>query len=92
VLQELLGGGEVGVDDNFFDLGANSLMMVQASVQLRSVLGRPVPLIRMFQHPTPRALAAALGSAEQTQTEAVKQSQDRAQTRRDAMQRMRTRR
>jgi acyl carrier protein len=91
VLQELIGGGEVGVDDNFFDLGANSLMMVQASVRLRALLGQPVPLVRMFQHPTARQLAAALGEAATApaQDAGVKQSQDRAQVRRDAMLKMR---
>jgi SAM-dependent methyltransferase len=90
VLQELIGGGEVGVDDNFFDLGANSLMMVQASVRLRALLGQPVPLVRMFQHPTARQLAAALGeAASPAQDAGVKQSQDRAQVRRDAMLKMR---
>jgi hypothetical protein len=90
VLQELIGGGEVGVDDNFFDLGANSLMMVQASVRLRALLGRPVPLVRMFQHPTARQLAVALGEATAPAQDAgVKQSQDRAQQRRDAMLKMR---
>src|SRR5581483_1790543 len=54
VLRELLGVGDVSVDDNFFDLGANSLMLVQASVRLRSFLARPVPLVKMFQHPTAR--------------------------------------
>jgi natural product biosynthesis luciferase-like monooxygenase protein len=91
VLQELIGGGEVGVDDNFFDLGANSLMMVQASVRLRALLGQPVPLVRMFQHPTARQLAAALGEAATAPARdaGVKQSQDRAQVRRDAMLKMR---
>ena len=89
VLHELLGASDIGVDDNFFDLGANSLMMVQASVRLRSVLGRPVPLVRMFQHPTARALAAALGTAEPAADSGVKQSQDRAQMRKEAMERMR---
>jgi len=89
VLRDLLGAVEVGVDDNFFDLGANSLMMVQASVRLRSVLGRPVPLVRLFQHPSARALAVALGDAGQATDAAVKQSQDRAQIRKDAMQRPR---
>jgi natural product biosynthesis luciferase-like monooxygenase protein len=89
VLRELLGGGDVGVDDNFFDLGANSLMMVQASVRLRSLLGHPVPLVRMFQHQTARLLAAALGDTKPEANRAVKQSQDRAQIRMDAMRKLR---
>ena len=91
VLKELLGAGDVSVDDNFFDLGANSLMMVQASVRLRTVLGQPVPLVRMFQHPTARALATALGATVPATDTSVKQSQERAQLRKDAMQRMRRR-
>jgi acyl carrier protein len=89
VLHELLGASDIGVDDNFFDLGANSLMMVQASVRLRALLGRPVPLVRMFQHPTARALAGALGVGEPTIDSGIKQSQDRAQLRKAAMQRLR---
>jgi len=89
VLNELLGGGDVGVDDNFFDLGANSLMMVQASVRLRSLLGRPVPLVHMFQHPSARLLATALGEPDKTTDANVKQGQDRARMRTDAMQKRR---
>jgi natural product biosynthesis luciferase-like monooxygenase protein len=89
VLRELLGGGEIGVDDNFFDLGANSLMMVQASVRLRSLLGRPVPLVHMFQHPSARLLATALGEPDKTTDANVKQSQNRARMRTDAMQKRR---
>jgi natural product biosynthesis luciferase-like monooxygenase protein len=90
VLKELIGVDEVGVDDNFFDLGANSLLMVQASVKLRTVLGRTVPLVRMFQYPTARSLAVALGTGEaEPASAAVKESQDRAQLRREALQRVR---
>jgi hypothetical protein len=46
VLKELLGADEVGLDDNFFDIGANSLMMVQASVRLRMLFERSVPVVR----------------------------------------------
>ena len=90
VLKELLGADEVGVDDNFFDVGANSLLMVQASVRLRTALGRNVPLVRMFQFPTARALASSLGVSD-ADAGAVKRSQDRAQVRRDAIQRQRLR-
>jgi acyl carrier protein len=91
VLKELLGTDEVGVDDNFFDVGANSLLMVQASVRLRTALGRHVPLVRMFQFPTARALATSLGIAEDADDGAVQQGKDRAQLRREAIQRQRER-
>ncbi|HLK39604.1 MAG TPA: MupA/Atu3671 family FMN-dependent luciferase-like monooxygenase [Polyangiaceae bacterium] len=94
VLQEIIGLGAVGAEDNFFDVGANSLLLVQASVRLRTVLGRPVPLVKLFQFPTARKLAAALGDVESGgaagQGEAgAKEGQDRAQIRREAMQRRR---
>ena len=39
IFQELLGMNEIGVDDNFFDLGANSLMMVRVVEKIRAELG-----------------------------------------------------
>ena len=60
VLEELV-AGSVGMDDNFFDAGINSLLMVQGSIRLGQMLGRSVPLVQMFQYPTARSLAAAIG-------------------------------
>jgi natural product biosynthesis luciferase-like monooxygenase protein len=95
VLRELTAAGEVGAEDNFFDVGANSLILVQASVRLRAVLGRPVPLVKMFQFPTARSLAAAMGegdSGDKTAVPTREESQERAQVRRDALQAMQRKR
>lgn len=89
VFQALIGGHAMGADENFFDAGANSLLMVQASVRLRAALGREVPLVAMFQHPSPRALAATLGTSSGIDPSSVVASQDRADRRRAAMQRRR---
>jgi natural product biosynthesis luciferase-like monooxygenase protein len=97
VLRELTGMGDVGAEDNFFDVGANSLILVQASVRLRAVLGRQVPLVKLFQFPSARALATAIGESEAstaggTAAQKKEESQERAQTRRDALQAMQLRR
>jgi acyl carrier protein len=95
VLRELTAANDVGAEDNFFDVGANSLILVQASVRLRTVLGRPVPLVKLFQFPTARSLAAAMGegdSAERTAVPTREESQERAQVRRDALQAMQRKR
>jgi amino acid adenylation domain-containing protein len=63
VVREVLGLERVGVDDSFFELGGNSVHLVQAHARLRDELGREVPLIEMFHHPTVRALAAFFGRA-----------------------------
>jgi hypothetical protein len=51
---------QVGVEDNFFDLGGHSLLLAQVHGHLLEVLGRPLPLIKLFEHPTIRSLARHL--------------------------------
>jgi SAM-dependent methyltransferase/acyl carrier protein len=94
VLSELTGDATAGADDNFFDVGANSLMLVQVSVRLRELLGVPVPLVRLFQFPTARSLAASLASSDagarrDKESAALKEGGDRAQMRRNALERQR---
>ncbi|MFF3868148.1 MupA/Atu3671 family FMN-dependent luciferase-like monooxygenase [Micromonospora sp. NPDC001898] len=59
VWTQLLGRDRVGLDDNFFDLGGNSLLAVQARsrLQARDVTG--VSLVDLFRYPSVRTLAAA---------------------------------
>ena len=45
VLQEVLRIEKVGVDDNFFDLGASSLQLAQVHQRLQERLGREIPLV-----------------------------------------------
>jgi acyl carrier protein len=61
IFQEVLGVQAVGVHESFFDLGGSSVHLVQAHVQLQARLGREVPLLEMFNHPTVSRLAAFLG-------------------------------
>ncbi|HSF41611.1 MAG TPA: amino acid adenylation domain-containing protein, partial [Thermoanaerobaculia bacterium] len=60
VWQEVLGVERVGVDDNFFDLGGHSLRLVEVQTRLREALGRDVPVVELFRHPTVAALATYL--------------------------------
>jgi acyl carrier protein len=85
---EILGLERVGTADNFFDLGANSLLMVQAHAALRDRLQRPLSLVDLFHYPTVGSLAAALTSST-AEPVALVDSQTRAQTRVDAMERRR---
>ena len=87
VLQDLLGLERVGTHDNFFDLGANSLLMMQANSRLRTALGVPLSLVQMFEHPTIASLAEHLAAASRGEagTATAATGQDRAQARRDAM-------
>ncbi|HWP74833.1 MAG TPA: phosphopantetheine-binding protein, partial [Methylomirabilota bacterium] len=63
VWREVLRLEQVGIDDNFFDLGGHSLLLVQVQAKLRSGLGQDVPIVEMFQYPTIRTMAAHLSRA-----------------------------
>jgi amino acid adenylation domain-containing protein/non-ribosomal peptide synthase protein (TIGR01720 family) len=60
VWAEALGVEAVGVNDNFFDLGGNSMALLRVSGALREVAGREVRITELFRHTTVSALAAVL--------------------------------
>jgi natural product biosynthesis luciferase-like monooxygenase protein len=80
----------IGIDDNFFDLGGHSLLVVQAHRKLRDTCPVPISLTDLYRFPTVRGLAEFLGSAG-APGEAVKQSQARGEKRRQAAGRRRRR-
>jgi non-ribosomal peptide synthetase component F/aryl carrier-like protein len=60
VWAEVLGTGQVGVDDNFFDVGGNSLLVARVRTGLMERLGRELSLVELLRHSTIRAQAALL--------------------------------
>jgi natural product biosynthesis luciferase-like monooxygenase protein/amino acid adenylation domain-containing protein len=74
VWRELLGVQEVGLHDNFFDLGGNSLLIVQAQARLGEALGRKLAVVKLFQYPTIHALA---GFLDHSQPESLARTHDR---------------
>ncbi|HSF38618.1 MAG TPA: non-ribosomal peptide synthase/polyketide synthase, partial [Thermoanaerobaculia bacterium] len=61
VWQEVLGLDRVGRDNNFFDAGGHSLLMIQVHARLRERLDRDLTVVELFQYPTVQALAEHLG-------------------------------
>ena len=80
--QEALGVAHVGLNDNFFGLGAHSLTVAEAHAKLKQAIGRDIALVDLFQFTTVRTLAGHLAGAESTNSLA-----DRAARRRQARQR-----
>jgi len=73
----------VDTHGNFFDLGANSLVMAQVAIALQETLHREILLTDLFKYPTISALAANL--AQTLEAEApLRCGSGRAQSRKDA--------
>jgi len=86
VWREVLGVEKVGAKDNFFEAGGTSLSLVQVSRQLEENLGRPVPLVEMFRHPTVDAMAEFLTSSNGSGAAvSVEEGRVRAERRSEAM-------
>jgi FkbM family methyltransferase len=64
VWRDLLRVEEVGIHDNFFEVGGNSLLLVEAHGRLRRALGRDLTLVELMRHPTVASLARYLGESE----------------------------
>jgi amino acid adenylation domain-containing protein len=60
VFQDVLRRADVGVFDNFFDLGGHSLMAARVMAKLREKARVDLPLRNLFERPTPAELAAAI--------------------------------
>lgn len=54
----------VGIHDNFYDLGGNSLRILQAQNNLKNVLGKDIPVAKMFEYPTIHLFAQYLSGEE----------------------------
>ncbi len=91
VWKELLGVRQVGIHDNFFDIGGHSLLILQAKTKLAKVLQRDIPLVDFFQYPTVSSLATHL-SREGEESLRFDKSKDRGSNRRNALQQRRLQR
>jgi surfactin family lipopeptide synthetase A len=67
VWEETLGLEGLGVDDNFFDLGGDSLKVAAALARLGEAPHGALSYRDFFDHPTPAALALIPGSVEEQQ-------------------------
>lgn len=67
IWKEVLRIESVSVDDNFFDVGGHSLLMVQVHHKLQRLLQRDFPLTAMLGYPTIRSLALHLQDGQEAE-------------------------
>jgi amino acid adenylation domain-containing protein len=60
IWQDVLHLEKVGINDNFFDLGGHSLLVVRVIQKLNETLNQNLSIVEMFQHPTINSLARHL--------------------------------
>jgi acyl carrier protein len=94
---KVLGTRNVTMDDNFFDIGGSSVLLVSVRAALQEQLARSIPVTWMFEYTTIRSLAerltntdtAAAGANASTDSAQIGAAQDQARKQRDAFARLR---
>ena len=87
IYRGLLQVARIGLNDNFFDLGGHSLLIVRAHQKLKEALGLEIPVLDLFRFPTVASLARHLGGEDTGSLEKVQtlaEQQRAAQQRRKA--------
>jgi hypothetical protein len=92
VWARMFGLERVSVEENFFDLGGHSLLLVKMHRRLQEVLGRQFSIVTLFEHPTVRSLARHLDQVGESPERTVAvELQNRARRQREALEQMRGR-
>ena len=86
IWSKLLKLDRVGIHDNFFEIGGNSLMTLQIALQVRALLDKDLPVVKLFQHPTIAQLANYLNKG-QSANPSDNKFQDRADRQKAAFKR-----
>jgi acyl carrier protein len=91
--QEVLFVEEIDRDDNFFDLGGHSLLLMKVNLKLKHHCGKEISLVEMFKYPTIATLADFLsGQQNGDSPDSLQKIQERAANRRETSQQQRARR
>jgi len=101
IWSEVLEAASLSLDDNFFDIGGSSILLIRIRKELQTQLGREIPITWMFEFTTIRAIADKLSDAGTPHSHrdsppstapaaALDQAREQARRQRDAFARMRT--
>ncbi|HEX3253413.1 MAG TPA: phosphopantetheine-binding protein [Pyrinomonadaceae bacterium] len=91
--QEVLFVEAIDRDDNFFDLGGHSLLLMKVNLKLKHHCGKEISLVEMFKYPTIATLADFLGGQQNGDSpDSLQKIQERAANRRETSQQQRARR
>lgn len=83
IWQDILGISNIGIHDNFFDLGGSSLLVTNLVARLKTAFPVEVPLAGVFENPTVHLLSEMIGSGQGARP-SFAESKSRGQRRREA--------
>ncbi len=82
IWQAVLQREDFGVNDNFFDLGGHSLLLMQVNDLLQKQLDKPIQTVDLFHYPTIRKLVTHLEGDRANIADSVKRAEQKAQKQR----------
>jgi acyl carrier protein len=88
VWREILDIDQVGMNDNFFDLGGTSLMIARLADRIGEMTGNKIPVVKLFQYPNITLFAKYLRN-EHIHNHSYDKIQNRANKRKAAIQKRR---
>src|SRR5579859_1257190 len=71
IWKDVLGVQEIGIHDNFFDVGGHSLLAAHLTAQIQNATGRTIPVSSIFRAPTIATLANLLRDHAVTESDPV---------------------
>jgi len=98
IWREVLDAPNISLDDNFFDIGGSSVLLIRIRTALQSELSQQIPITWMFEFTTIRALADKLGESDESSSSTapsasnpvLSAAQEQARKQREAFARMRS--
>jgi SagB-type dehydrogenase family enzyme len=82
IWQQIVGVTQVGIHDNFFDIGGDSVQLVQVYNKLCEVMEIDISIVQLFEHPTIHSLMTFIDQKGSPQAVTKKESEERAEARR----------
>ncbi|WP_153795294.1 condensation domain-containing protein, partial [Paenibacillus polymyxa] len=78
IWQDVLGLAQVGVKENFFEMGGHSLRATTLASKIHQELNKPLPLRSIFEAPTIEQLAAVLEGLDQVAYASIPVTEERS--------------
>ncbi len=84
IWQKVLGKSNIGLNDNFFEIGGTSLKAIQLIARIKKELGLTLSLVKLFEFPTIQLLTTHLrGDSSDSDPDSSNQVVDRGKKRRN---------